>query len=64
MAICVLAIPVGIAVLVCHNAPFDMGLLRAATPESGAQFDNRVLDTVLLSALVWGGTVAHTWRRG
>ena len=48
------------AVLVCHNAPFDMGLLRAATPESGAQFDNRVLDTVLLSAMVWGGTVAHT----
>ena len=48
------------AVLICHNAPFDMGLLRAATAETGAHFDNRVLDTVLLSAMVWGGAVPHT----
>lgn len=48
------------AVLVAHNAPFDMGLLRAAAPETGAHFDNRVLDTVLLSAMVWGGGVPHT----
>lgn len=48
------------AVLVAHNAPFDMGLLRAAAAETGAHFDNRVLDTVLLSAMVWGGGVPHT----
>lgn len=48
------------AVLIAHNAPFDMGLLRAAAAETGAHFDNRVLDTVLLSAVVWGGSVPHT----
>lgn len=48
------------AVLVAHNAPFDLGLLRAAAAETGAHFDNRVLDTVLLSAIVWGGGVPHT----
>ncbi|RNF33163.1 3'-5' exonuclease [Paracoccus methylarcula] len=48
------------AVLVAHNAPFDMGMLRAAEPETGLHFDHRVLDTVLLSAMVWGGGVAHT----
>lgn len=48
------------AVLVAHNAPFDMGFLRAAAAETGAHFDNRVLDTVLLSAMVWGGSVPHT----
>lgn len=48
------------AVLVAHNAPFDMGMLRAAEPETGQHFDNRVLDTVLLSAMIWGGGVPHT----
>lgn len=48
------------AVLVAHNAPFDMGMLRAAGPGTGVHFDNRVLDTVLLSAMVWGGAVPHT----
>ncbi|WCR12356.1 3'-5' exonuclease [Paracoccus stylophorae] len=48
------------AVLIAHNAPFDMGMLRRAAAETGAMFDNRVLDTVLLSALVWGGSVPHT----
>lgn len=48
------------AVLVAHNAPFDMGMLRATEPETGQHFDNRVLDTVLLSAMIWGGGVPHT----
>ncbi|MCF3974565.1 3'-5' exonuclease [Paracoccus salsus] len=48
------------SVLIAHNAPFDMGLLRAAAAETGAHFDNRVLDTVLLSAMIWGGGVPHT----
>lgn len=48
------------AVLVAHNAPFDMGLLRQAAPETGLDFDNRVLDTVLLSAMVWGQSAPHT----
>ena len=47
------------AVLVAHNAPFDMGLLRTATNETGIEFPNRVLDTVLLSAMVWGQSAPH-----
>ncbi|AUH34149.1 exonuclease domain-containing protein [Paracoccus tegillarcae] len=48
------------AALVAHNAPFDMGMLHSAAPETGAHFDNRVLDTVLLSAMVWGQSAPHT----
>lgn len=48
------------AVLVAHNAPFDMGYLRRAAAETGAHFDNRVLDTVLLSAMVWGQSAPHS----
>ncbi len=47
------------AVLVAHNAPFDMGLLRAAASETGVEFTNRVLDTVLLSAMLWGQAAPH-----
>ncbi|MBP8932780.1 MAG: 3'-5' exonuclease [Paracoccus sp.] len=47
------------AVLVAHNAPFDMGLLRAAARETGVEFPNRVLDTVLLSAMLWGQSAPH-----
>ncbi|MFC0201775.1 exonuclease domain-containing protein [Paracoccus rhizosphaerae] len=48
------------AVLIAHNAPFDMGFLRRAQPETGLQFDNRVLDTVLLSAMIWGQSAVHS----
>ncbi|MDQ7262622.1 3'-5' exonuclease [Paracoccus sp. PS-1] len=47
-------------VLVAHNAPFDMGFLRRAVPETGAHFDNQVLDTVLLSAMLWGQSAPHS----
>lgn len=47
-------------VLLAHNAPFDMGLLHAAQGESGVRFDNPVLDTVLLSAMVWGHSADHS----
>lgn len=48
------------AVLIAHNAPFDMGLLRAAAGETGVEFPNRVLDTVLLSAMIWGKSAPHS----
>lgn len=48
------------AVLIAHNAPFDMGFLHAARTECGVAFDNRVMDTVLLSAMVWGQSVSHS----
>lgn len=47
-------------VLVAHNARFDMGILRHASLETGVHFDNRVLDTMLLSAMVYGEAADHT----
>ncbi|MEX0286668.1 MAG: PolC-type DNA polymerase III [Paracoccaceae bacterium] len=48
------------AVLVAHNAPFDIGLLRAASNKMGVAWDHPVLDTVLLSAVVFGTTEEHS----
>ncbi|MEI4484653.1 exonuclease domain-containing protein [Frigidibacter sp. MR17.14] len=45
------------AVLVAHNAPFDLELLSRAAP---GRFGNPVLDTVLLSAVVFGEGELHT----
>ena len=46
------------AVLVAHNAAFDMAFLRRDGRET--EFDNQVLDTVLLSAFIFDHTGAHT----
>ncbi|KEO60887.1 3'-5' exonuclease [Thioclava indica] len=48
------------AVLVAHNAPFDMEFLHRKEGVIGARFDNPVLDTVLLSAVVFGQSETHT----
>lgn len=48
------------AVLVAHNAPFDMGFLRRAEVATGARFDAPVLDTVAMSAMVWGASADHS----
>ena len=48
------------AVLIAHNAPFDMEFLRRHEKDIGAQFDNPVLDTVLLSAVVYGQLEQHS----
>jgi DNA polymerase-3 subunit epsilon len=48
------------AVLVAHNAPFDMAFLRRREAELGLRFDHPVLDTVLLSAVVFGQHDAHS----
>ena len=47
------------AVLVAHNAPFDIGLLRETAQQSGLDWSHPVLDTVLLSAVVFGTTEKH-----
>ncbi|MFA8443609.1 exonuclease domain-containing protein [Yoonia sp.] len=44
------------AVLVAHNAPFDMAFLN----RDGPAFENPVMDTVHLSAIVFGGSAVHT----
>nr|WP_252193089.1 exonuclease domain-containing protein [Rhizobium sp. CSW-27] len=48
------------AILVAHNAPFDMEFLRRRERELGGRFDNPILDTVLLSAAVFGQAETHT----
>jgi DNA polymerase III subunit epsilon len=48
------------AVLVAHNAPFDMAFLQRAEGRTGLRFDMPVLDTVLLSAIVHGQHADHS----
>ncbi|WP_404379616.1 exonuclease domain-containing protein [Caenispirillum salinarum] len=48
------------AVLIAHNAPFDMEFLRRHEEDIGASFDHPVLDTVLLSAVVFGQLEQHS----
>jgi DNA polymerase-3 subunit epsilon len=48
------------AVLIAHNAPFDMAFLRRHEAAIGAVFDNPVLDTVLLSAVIFGQHEVHS----
>lgn len=47
------------AVLIAHNAPFDMAFLKREQSET-LQFNHPVLDTVLLSAIIYGQTCTHT----
>lgn len=48
------------AVLIAHNAPFDMAFLHRHESTIGAKFDHPVFDTVLLSALLFPQSEAHT----
>jgi DNA polymerase-3 subunit epsilon len=48
------------AVLVAHNAPFDLAFLRRHARAAGIELGHGVLDTVLLSAAVYGQGVPHT----
>ncbi len=48
------------AVLVAHNAPFDIGLLRKSEAGTGLAWTHPVVDTVLLSAVVFGTTEEHS----
>ncbi|MDO6616125.1 MULTISPECIES: 3'-5' exonuclease [Pacificibacter] len=48
------------SVLVAHNAPFDMAFLHRHADRIGAPFDHPVIDTVLLSAVVFGQSASHS----
>ncbi|SER96074.1 DNA polymerase-3 subunit epsilon [Tranquillimonas rosea] len=47
------------AVIVAHNAPFDMAFLRRHAAETGVSWDHPILDTVLVSAVLFGTTEVH-----
>jgi DNA polymerase III subunit epsilon len=47
-------------VLIAHNAPFDMEFLRRQESRIGLSFNMPVLDTVLLSAVVYGQHEVHS----
>lgn len=48
------------SVFVAHNADFDMAFLHRQALKTGQQFDHPVLDTVLMSAVIFGGSAVHT----
>ncbi len=48
------------AVIVAHNAPFDMAFLRRHRRETGVEWDHPIIDTVLLSAVLFGASETHT----
>jgi DNA polymerase-3 subunit epsilon len=48
------------AILVAHNAPFDMAFMKRDAEQAGATLDNPVFDTILLSAAVFGQDATHT----
>ena len=48
------------AVLIAHNAPFDMAFLNREVAPDERIFENPVMDTVHLSAIIFGGSATHT----
>lgn len=48
------------SVIVAHNAPFDMAFLRRHGKRNGLDWQHPILDTVLLSAVLFGASEVHT----
>lgn len=48
------------SVIVAHNAPFDMAFLHRDAAKMGVAWKHPILDTVLLSAVLFGASQVHT----
>ncbi|WP_424830817.1 exonuclease domain-containing protein [Ruegeria sp.] len=48
------------AVIVAHNAPFDMAFLHRHAERMQVEWNHPILDTVLLSAVLFGASETHT----
>ncbi|GAA6165078.1 hypothetical protein NBRC116590_27820 [Pelagimonas sp. KU-00592-HH] len=48
------------SVIVAHNAPFDMAFLKRHGKRLGVAWDHPIIDTVLLSAVLFGASETHT----
>ncbi len=48
------------SVIVAHNAPFDMAFLRRHGKTNGLEWRHPIIDTVLLSAVLFGASEVHT----
>ncbi len=48
------------SVIVAHNAPFDLAFLHKYGKVAGLEWPHPILDTVLLSAVVFGSNEVHT----
>jgi DNA polymerase-3 subunit epsilon len=48
------------SVIVAHNAPFDMAFMHRHGKRLGLVWDHPVLDTVLVSAVLFGASQTHT----
>jgi DNA polymerase III subunit epsilon len=48
------------SVIVAHNAPFDMAFLHRHKARMGVEWTHPILDTVLLSAILFGASQTHT----
>ncbi len=48
------------AVIVAHNAPFDMAFLHRHAKRMEVEWTHPILDTVLLSAVLFGASETHT----
>lgn len=50
----------GDAALIAHNAPFDLSFFRKHADRIGARVEQPVLDTALMSTLLWPPSAGHT----
>ncbi|MEQ9696107.1 3'-5' exonuclease [Shimia sp. SDUM112013] len=48
------------SVIVAHNAPFDMAFMHRYGKQNGLVWDHPIIDTVLLSAVLFGASDTHT----